>query len=153
MIELPDASGAIIPCIKTSYYEQKSDFVHLMPIRATGALAPCFRTHIEHEHADGLIIPCVSEHYDATGQKALFRAAVMHEHEEANYTVFDASAPLDGAAPVQVDTRWAGDGSVSQVRVAVAPENRPLVIEVGATRYRLREGRLVEQACGAAACS
>jgi hypothetical protein len=152
-IELPDESGAIIPCVKTSYFEQKSDFVHLMPSPVTGEVEPCFRTHIEHEHANGLIIPCVSEHYDATGRSVLFRASVVHEHEEASYAVQDAAAGPDSAAPMVVDTRWAGDGSVSEVRVTIGREDLPVGIEVGGRRYVLQHGRMVEQEGGAAACS
>ena len=144
-IELPDDLGAIIPCIKTSYFDQITEFTHLMPNHDTGEVTACFRTVIAHDHHDRTIIPCVSEHYNEEGTSPLCRMAVPLEHEEATFSLLDPTAGPDSAAPLHLQTRWAGDGSVSEVRLAVGPENFPLSIDVGGKRYELKGGELVQQ--------
>ena len=145
-IELPDDLGAIIPCVKTSYFAKVTDFVHLMP-GESGEATPCYRTRIAHEH-DGDIIPCVSEHYDATGAGALFRATVVHEHEAASFAVLDAGAAPDSAAPLALDAEWTPDGNVASASLTIGQSftdrEVPLRITVGSKTYELKGGELVE---------
>lgn len=143
-IELPDDLGAIIPCIKTSYFDQITEFTHLMPSPTTGEIIPCIRTVIAHEH-DRTIVPCISEHYNAAGTAPLCRMAIPHEHEEATFSVLDPNAGPDSVAPLHLETHWAGDGSVRQARLAIGLQDLPLSIDVGGKHYELKGGELVQQ--------
>ena len=143
-IELPDDLGAIIPCIKTSYFDQITEFTHLMPNHDTGEVTACFRTVIAHE-SDRTIIPCISEHYNEEGTAPLCRLAVPLEHEEAEFSLLDPNAGPDSAAPLHMQTQWKPDGSVASVRLAIGPQDFPLSIDVGGKHYELKGGELVEQ--------
>lgn len=142
-------AGAIIPCVRTSIDEGHTLARHELLDSDQGGVEPCFvvesqmregghigeivATHL-HPAEEGGIIPCVRTSIDA-------------QHAQATYELFDgaAHAPAPIRPALTLTSAMGRGGALGAVEVSLGDPAVRLGINVGARRYVLRDGELVEE--------
>ena len=132
-----DAVGGIVPCVKTSFFEDVTEFTHF-DMNAAGGVVPCVKTTIavpvitfEHFDVDaaGGIVPCVKTTVD---------------EPLTTFELFGAGA-VSGILPcVHVGAERLADGELGLIEVSVNEPELRFVVVIGSRTYRLVSGQLVE---------
>lgn len=136
-----DTFGGIVPCTKTSFFEDVTEFTHF-DMNAAGGIVPCVKTTIaepvitfEHFDADaaGGIAPCVKTTVD---------------EPLTTFELFGAGA-VSGIQPcVHVGAERLADGELGLIEVSVNEPELRFVVVIGSRTYRLVSGQLVEDIPG-----
>ncbi len=159
-----DRLGEIIPCIKTSIFDDDVNFSHFHP----GAIVPCVKTTISdtlatHELFDadqGGIEPCwraesemldgghigtiVATHFHPTagGMEPCIRTTI-DGHRLATYELLEANERGQAVPTFTLATQMLEGGALGAVEVTIDNPNLPLRLQIGGNTYLLVEGELV----------